>query len=201
MHSGDLMHRAWIAIAVGVACLLIGGCTSEAADPSGTPTAPSSSTPSSASPSPSPTATSEPSPSAPVMPALARKKTPAGAKAFVRYYVEVLNSAWISGRTPQLRGLATTHCLGCRLAAREIEKSTAKGGYRRGSRWTVIALYAIPMQPLDQPIMNVAIRNSSGTYRPSRGADVRKIDAGVTGYDFHLRWVPNRWLVTKWVGA
>ena len=34
----------------------------------------------------------------PVMPALARQKTPAGAKAFVRYYVEVLNHSYAALR-------------------------------------------------------------------------------------------------------
>ena len=196
MHSGDLMHRAWIAIPVGVACLLIGGCTSEAADPSGTPTAPASSTPSGASPSPSPTATSEPSPSAPVMPALARKKTPAGAKAFVRYYVEVLNNAYSTHQLRPLKRASGRACSVCALFIRNIETLARRGGKQVGGELIPYDLQVIPSGDRARAIVVASVEINQGAYRLSDKMKFRTIRPRRAIYEVHLLW-GQRWYVTE----
>ena len=86
---------------------------------------------------PSPTAPASPTP--PVMPAAAREKTKAGAVAFMRHYVAVLNYASVSGDLATLRQLSLNSCVKCAALTDGIEKVYAAGGNIQGIGWTVLS--------------------------------------------------------------
>ncbi|MCW2836497.1 MAG: hypothetical protein JWQ15_611, partial [Marmoricola sp.] len=73
----------------------------------------------------SPSASASATPGAPVMPAAARAKTKAGAEAFVRHYVDVLNYAGLSGDTQPLRRLHISICTRCEAIADGIAQTYA----------------------------------------------------------------------------
>lgn len=118
------------------AAALLSGCggTPEpgpVADRSASP-APSASTSPSASPSTSPVA--------PVMPAAAKKRTKAGAEAFVTFYVTILNYAGTHGETAGLRDIALPTCIKCKALADGIDDIYSRGGHINGGGWTVLKI-------------------------------------------------------------
>ncbi|MEP6667274.1 MAG: DUF6318 family protein, partial [Nocardioidaceae bacterium] len=106
------MRRAVVAfIALGLCALGLAACTDDTAR---TPTSTTSETSPTDPPSSSTPSTTEPtSPAPPELPDAAKEKTPAGAKAFIRFYVDVVNAAWKSQSSKQLRSLATRSCSVC----------------------------------------------------------------------------------------
>ncbi len=88
------------AVTSAVCCLALGSCSSRAH--SATPAHASTTSPSTASVSPD---TSR-RPTEPVMPALAKEHSTAGAKAFIRYFVTVLNYSHHAHPTATLRTLS-----------------------------------------------------------------------------------------------
>lgn len=110
--------------------VLLAGCSggTSSADPTDLPNVePSSSAPATSSDSPSPTTSSRASSpasttksaqpngdaGAPGVPAAARKHTKAGAEAFARHYVDVINETGVHPKTGKLEPLATEGCKSC----------------------------------------------------------------------------------------
>lgn len=92
------------------------------ADPSPTPSTPVST-------APSPTA------SAPVMPAEASANTKAGAIAFVRYYVELINYAQATGDVDPLKAIEGEACESCTNVRESIRRTYGNGGSIEGGAW------------------------------------------------------------------
>lgn len=101
--------------------------------------------------SPDPTATTSavsttpstpPTPSAPALPDAAMANTKAGAIAFVRYYVEVINHAQITGELTSLRSLAADGCRPCARIRKELTRIYDAGGHIEGGRWAVLTTIA-----------------------------------------------------------
>lgn len=81
----------------------------------------------------------EPTPevTAPALPELAEDDSPAGAEAFARHYIEVLNYSALTGDTALLEELSADDCSGC-IKYIELYKSTYEnGGYFKNSDWSV----------------------------------------------------------------
>lgn len=83
--------------------------------------------------SPSPTTTPD---AAPSMPALAKRKSPDGAKAFVGFFIQTMNAASLSGRTRTLRALYVGSCGNCEAIADGIDRVYSGGGRISGMGWT-----------------------------------------------------------------
>jgi len=94
------------------------------ADPSPTPSTPVST-------APSPTA------SAPVMPAEASANTKAGAIAFVRYYVELINHLQHYGDDVALRQVSLPTCRSCNSVVRAAKAIYDNGGHVEGGEWRI----------------------------------------------------------------
>jgi len=109
------------------ACLavLLTGCGATSAPP----TAPTEYV---VSPTPSPL-----KPLAPVLPEAAKADTKAGAVAFVRHYVDVLNYAQSTGETRGVTALGDADCRSCRNVARAIQAIYKPGGTISGGTWTL----------------------------------------------------------------
>lgn len=92
-------------------------------------TAPTTST----SSAPPTTATAPPSyvPIAPTYPSVSKKRTRAGAEAFVRYYFDAVNYAWTKPDASILAGLGEDTCNSCKTLA-----ETAKEMSERSERYT-----------------------------------------------------------------
>ena len=135
------------------------------------------------------------------MPALAKDDSRAGAKAFVRYYVDIINFSWAADSTRRLRQLSDSSCQGCRAAADGIDEVTTAGGYRRGTNWTSREIFLVPLQPASAPIANVAVHVSRGVFKESKREAAQEIEPGIRRFDFHLEWRGGTWLVHKLVVA
>lgn len=81
---------------------------------------------------------------APTLPPEARANTPAGAEAFVRYWVETLNYAGATGDVGPLRDASAPECAACSGVADRIVDVTAQGGTFVGGRWSVSSTAALP---------------------------------------------------------
>lgn len=192
------MRRALAAaLAVGVCSATLAGCTEDSPAGPTTVTSPgtTSRTPSTATTEPTkPTAsTTTTEPASPVMPALAKKQSKAGAKAFVRHYVDVLNYAWTQLKPRTLVEVSSDDCRVCSLIIRRIAITDQKGGYQVGGEWSPRRIYALPGQSARQPKFLVTIDIRSGTWKPARGQDERKISSSRVTNEFDLTWMPQGW--------
>lgn len=115
--------RRFAALALTLPVLALGACTDEGSSKEPSPT------PSSESPSPTVTSTG------PSIPPEARGDDEASAKAFVRYYFEVMTEAVVTGNTTAMRQLDTMRCISCRNLARRLDEVYGKGGSYRTKGW------------------------------------------------------------------
>jgi hypothetical protein len=80
----------------------------------------------------------------PALPTRAQSETPAGAEAFVRYFIEVLNYAQKTGDTARLRQVSTSRCAACEGYVEAIERAYSTGGRVKGGALTVGGLRELP---------------------------------------------------------
>ncbi|MGI8578503.1 MAG: DUF6318 family protein [Nocardioidaceae bacterium] len=147
-------------------------------------------------------ATSTPvQPAAPVMPALAKQKTPAGAKAFARYYIDLLNYSWAIGAGDPLRRESIDSCSVCRQLANTIDGYTERGGWLRGGVWKVESVFTLPGQPMAAPKLLVQVKVSPGSWKASAHGDVHQVHAGKVTNQFNLAWVSSNWGMSDVVPA
>lgn len=203
------MGRTLTAILGTACCLALSACSREsvAGPPETTPTPSTSiSTPSTTSMSPSTTSVSTPSTSPtttgqepptqpPRLPALAKEKSSAGAKAFVQYYIEVLNSAWATESSASIRKNAADGCKVCAGLAGLVDSVSRRGGYQHGGLWTPVSMFSVPTQPDDKPILITKIQIARGSWLKSAGSTPEPIRAKSVAYDFYLEWRGSRWVV------
>ncbi len=89
---------------------------------------------------PSPTPNTSPvstTPSAPAMPDEANRKTKAGAAAFVRHYIELLNHLEATGDEGPLLAVSSPDCRSCSSVIEAANKIYDAGGHVEGGRWSV----------------------------------------------------------------
>lgn len=115
-----------VCLAVALGGLGVAGCTNGKDDPTPSPTTStsisvsSSPSPSSGSPSPSP------SPSVSI-PAEAMQQTPEGAVAFVKFYFDQVNKAYMTPDATLLPALGESGCKSCASAQTEVLEMVSKG--------------------------------------------------------------------------
>lgn len=124
--------------------LLVSACSSGGSEPVATPS--SSATPTTIQPSTSEssTPTADPTPTAPAVPAAATKNTDAGAEAFARYWVKVLNYAQRTGDVGALDAISDSRCTGCTGAIKTISNAYQSGGGISGGDWSLRRVRALP---------------------------------------------------------
>lgn len=187
--------------------LAVSACSGDSvagpSDPTPTPETTSMSSSSTSPPTSAPTssATQEPPAQPPEMPALAEEKSPAGAKAFVKYYMAVLNYSWHAGSATLARRFSTPDCIACRGIARSIDQMARSGGYYRGGEWAAALPVLIPSEPIDKPVVHTALEQSPGTWKRSEEDRLRRIPSSRQYIDVHLTRVGASWKVTSLVFA
>jgi Family of unknown function (DUF6318) len=186
------------AVLSAMCCLIsVAACSGDSAADNVPRATTSVNSPSPTSPSPT-TKSSAPTsdaPKPPRMPALAKEESVAGAKAFVRYYVEALNYSWRVRTGQPLRRLSGSTCVGCRSLADTIDKFRRSGGFQHGATWHPRSILLVPTQPLAKPIARLAVRVDRGSWRASRADRFHRIQPALHHQDIYLNWVDDHWRV------
>jgi len=178
-----LGSRLAVLVLVGV---LAAACTDNA-DPKPLPSP-------SASPSASPSSSG---PVAPTLPAEAKGKSAASAKAFVRYWVAVLNYSGPAGDTRDLRSLSAQRCIDCDAIADFIEQVSGAGGAITGKGWTVRNVRIIDGAGTNGPTLDALVDVSPQRVIPKAGAKPRRFPGGKRLKTFWLQWQHATWSVSR----
>jgi hypothetical protein len=174
------MRRSIIGFAL---LLIVAGCGSDPkADPS----------PSPSSPVTSPVSTT---PSPPVMPDAAKANTKAGAIAFVRHYIDLVNYAQATGDVNALEEVEDHGCKSCEHGQTYLSSIYEAKGHIDGGQWTIRRVTA------EKSGENWAV-TVSGDFAPSDvftapSAAPSHASGGPTLTNFVV-WHSNDWKVRTW---
>lgn len=185
------MRRAVVSALISGLCLTLAACSHDQAagpvDPPGNTTGSSLTTPTTTTPS-------DPAKDAPpVMPALAKQKSTAGAKAFTEYYIDVLNYSYLATSTKRLRAISSEDCAVCNYIAKAIDEMRRRGGQQKGAGWSVLNVASLPRSGPLQFNVVAHIKIAAGSMRRSRGAKIQDIRAERVYDDFYLVWRNDSW--------
>ncbi len=189
------MLRALVLALGGVVCstalTACSGGDTAGADPGPISSAATSTSPPTTS---APTATTDPpAPVAPTLPDIAKEKSTAGAKAFVKYSIDLLNYSHARASTRAFRASSSPQCGACEVLSDAIEEMRQRGGGQKGGGWSTLSIASLPANGPSQRNFVVHLGIDSGTSRKSRTAPVRRIEAGKAYVDFHLQWENREW--------
>ena len=87
----------------------------------------------------------EPGVTEPAFPPAATKRSDAGAEAFARHWVELVNYAGSTGDTTSLESLSDSRCAGCEGLLGVIRKAYSRGGRITGGSWSIGRLRKLPL--------------------------------------------------------
>lgn len=197
--AGDLARRqltrlsaTWIAAVLATA--VVSACSS-APEPKPLPDPPPSS---SAPSSPSASASSSPEQtSAPTLPPEAKGTSAKAAKAFVRYYVQLINFATVTGSTQGLQSASGAGCKSCSDVVDRINSVYGAGGRIQSDGWRINSIKIVPGQPRSRPVIDVGIILSPQDVVKHNGAKAVHFKGGRLPATFRLRRVQNSWMVSS----
>jgi hypothetical protein len=133
------------------------------------------------------------------MPALAHQKSTAGAKAFVRYYIDVLNFAHIIASGELLAHISSSDCEVCRYLGENIDEMERQGGGQKGGAWTARSIKLLPAGSAEQRNLSVTILVNRGTSQKTSDSPLEPIKRRIVFDDFYLEWRGARWQLTNLV--
>ncbi|TSD65489.1 DUF6318 family protein [Aeromicrobium piscarium] len=125
-----------------------------------------------------PEETVSPSPeiTAPAMPELAGDDSPAGAEAFARHYIEVLNYAALTGDTADLEELSADDCTGCAKYVDFYRNTYENGGRIIDSTWRVDSITTDFAPGSDLQYVTLETHITEGIHRESAESDPFKTE-------------------------
>jgi hypothetical protein len=209
-----MISGVWRIAAFAVFALLAAGCTNGGNDPHSTFTPTSTYTPPSYSTTPgSPPAATSPSVATtgpnvrpgekpPVLPAVGKKNTPAGARAFAVFYVQALDWGYATMDSTLAKSLYAKSCNGCERFMRVIfDSQRAKGRHYEGSRLTATGAQSMPNDHHfgAAALVDVMIFQAKGALTDARGHLVEK-EPVVRHATFRgwLGWRARHWAIVDW---
>jgi hypothetical protein len=193
----SIRHSVVSAMAAAlVAGASLAGCSDDSDDPpdSGLPAESEVTEPTSSPTDSEPTEPTGPRP--PQLPDAATAPGKAGAKAFVAYYIRLLNYASWTGDTQALRSRAPD-CTGCGSYARLYEKTYRNGGWFKGGAWTPIESSWLILTKNPGILIDVKVDSAKGRQLLRRGAQRTRFLADVYQLDFHLSMTAEVWRITR----
>jgi hypothetical protein len=128
------------------------------------------------------------------MPALAHQKSTAGAKAFVRYYIDVLNFAFAELRQAQLGALSPASCSLCRSFVDILRRLMRDDGAQIGGTWAPVSVHPLG-QDKDSAFFLAEIDVAEGTSYASPNAPRHHIEAKQMHVTFELHPTPTGWRI------
>lgn len=191
--------RITVAISAAVAGVVVGtACSSSEAEPQGVPTPEASTpTPSSAQPTSDPTTAAPAEHEEPSIPAAAQASGRAGAEAFVRYYIDLLNYAANTGDTTALRNVAT-NCGGCADYAQLYETTYEAGGWFHDPGWRPFGL--LSRREGNHVTVVLQVNAPAVTYLKRHGGEPKRGQAEVYSLRFEVRRSGDQWIATRFAG-
>jgi hypothetical protein len=183
------MRRSLIGFRVIGVVLLLGlaGCGGDPkTDPSPAPSTPVTS-PASTTPSP------------PAMPDAARANTRAGAIAFVRHYIELINYAQATGDVNALSAVEDRACKSCASVRRALRDIYNSGGHIEGGAWRVHVRSSAPRPDLSA--WSVFTDVEYGKQTVVRDSKMESLGGGTSPMTFVIKPVDGSWVVLKWSRA
>jgi len=163
--------------------LLVAGC---GGDPKADPSPSTSSAPSASS---TPTATP------PALPDAAKANTKAGAIAFVRHYIDLVNYAQATGDVDALSTVEDPNCKSCTKGREYLSRIYGSGGHIVGGTWSVRHVSA-KKSGENWAVTARGDFASSDTFA-SRGADPQHANGGPAPTNF-IVWHSAEWKVRAW---
>lgn len=151
--------------------------------------------PPASSPTPSPTSDQ---PREPVLPAAAAEPGRLGAQAFVRYYVDLLNYASLTGATDALE-TASQGCAGCDAYVALYQRVYDRGGGYKGMRWFVDSSSIYPASHGFYVLAR--LHSEPGSYAPHPGATPKKYGRERFQLRFQVDHKLGRWAMTDMLNA
>jgi hypothetical protein len=187
--AGKAGGLAGLVLVVGV----LGGCDSEA-----TPSATTRSSPSVTNASASPSVTPTPSPSASAsveIPAAARKKTEKGAEAFVRYFFDQVNAAWMTADPRPIASNSEADCKSCASLRRTAEDLKRKNRHYAATPVTVRETKAVAGAPAGQQFVEARLQQNRVDIIDASGRVVSTDKRDTFLRTVALVWGGERWLI------
>lgn len=134
------------------------------------------------------------SPNPPELPRAARQDSLAGAEAFVRHYVELLNYASATGKVGSLND-AARNCTGCGKYADLYRETYAEGGYMKGGGWTPTAIDLVRQDEI-VTVAFLTVRASRMHYKLSSDSEQKVGRSDVFRFRLELTRDAEEWKVT-----
>ena len=170
-------------IGVAVLALALAGCGGNPkADPS-----PTKSTT-------TPTSTAS---SAPELPDAAKANTKAGALAFVRYYIHLINYAQATGDVGPLRRVESDACASCTRVRESVEHIYGSGGSIEGGTWRPHMTIALQNAD-DSWLVSGNIRFDPETVRKTANSTAVQGAGGSAVAHMKVRQSASGWTVLEW---
>lgn len=171
------------------AALVLAGC-SDGADADGTPSSPAATEPSS---DPSGTPVVE----APSLPAEAGEQTEAGAEAFVRHYVDLMNYGQASGDASPLEAVSAPGCGACSGFISTVDDVYAEGGAVEGGEFVIRELSPLPLD-YGADYATYAVIDVAPQTILDAGGQATASDAYEYRIGLYPSWVDGAWEMT-WI--
>lgn len=151
----------------------------------------------------SPVATTEPTPEPtaepPELPAAAQQDTKAGAVAFAKHYIDVVNYATETGDVQPLWSASSNSCESC-ANFMEILTGVYRGGGRvEGGAWTVRSFSATAAGRPNVWLMALNLNADKQVVYRGPGAEPEERDGGRFAASLYARWSGDKWTVTRLV--
>lgn len=143
------------------------------------------------------TPSTPPTPSAPALPEAAMANTKAGAIAFVRHYVELINHAQRTGDVEVLAAVESPKCKSCTSVRDYLSGIYAKGGSITGGRWLVRHVSAARGLGEGNWVAEVQGMFEESAVLASPGATPEQAKGGSAPTTFYLKH-DGEWKVTRW---
>lgn len=180
------MHPRNLGALALAAVLTLSACSSDDPEPKVAPT-PSAAT-SSVATSPS---------TEPTNPQAELPNSPAGARAFVRRWVDLVNEAQASGQTTQLEAASDERCTACSGILKEIRRIYDGGGRIDGGDWRVGKIRELPKDYGADWGGFAEARTTAQTVNPGEG-EPTSFQAGRFDLYAYPAWTGENWIM-RWL--
>jgi hypothetical protein len=133
------------------------------------------------------------------MPEEAKANTKAGAEAFVRYYVELINFAQATGDVGPLLDVEDVDCRSCTNVRRGVKDIYGSGGHIEGGAWQAQVRSASPRPDVSGWTVFTDVQYGQQTV--VNGSKTTSLGGGHSPMTFVVTSVDGHWLVLRWSRA
>ncbi len=127
------------------------------------------------------------------VPEAARKHTPDGAGAFVRYYISTINLAALGKRKGIVSGLTDAECGSCGAIDADIDDLIRKNHRYQDAPLKVKNVYPHLVDSSTRQLVNATVEDVKTRIVDSNGKTVQELRGGRSDYLFDLRWTGIGW--------